>query len=127
MTTKTVYRVEATDGNGWYNTECMNETEYSLWQTISITMNELQPFDCHPTPSEDGISLSKITEDHFFAFESFEQMENWFSARCLRLIQKLLPVFSIVAYEVDEAHILRGRSQVAFVKSEALACQLVLV
>jgi hypothetical protein len=101
MTKCTVFRVEDQDGIG----------PYSKWGVNLDVSNT----DNHPTPSDDGIHLDY---DHNCAFNSIEQLRNWFSDRN---DQGILVVkgFTCNVYSVPIDHVKIGYKQVTFNKRYA--------
>jgi hypothetical protein len=97
----TVFRIEDEEGVGPYS-----KTGVGL---------DTDNTDHHPTPGEDGIRLE---HSHNCAFNSIEQLRNWFSDRN---DQGILVVkgFTCNVYSVPIDHVKFGSKQVTFDKSHA--------
>ena len=123
-TTKTLFRIQDEYNQGVYRSDNAIDI-YSImnWQKDGV--------DRHPLPDEDslfvknaalkgfeGYNFSMKMKSYNYAFDSIKSLRSWFYNDSV--LDKLDDNgFMIFVYEVDEADIIEGNSQVAFIHERA--------
>ena len=96
-----IFRLEDDDGRGIYHSG-------RCWPAIEGSERISQ--SGHPSPYEDG--MQGWGHEHIFGFASFGQLLMWFPPQFHSMIDDA--EIRLTIYEVDEVHVSRGKSQVAF-------------
>lgn len=107
-----VYRVENADGKGPY--VCFGEYHPELDNILTSGNSDIGK---HPLPHEDGIGDFDFS--YVFGFASVENAIDWFGVPFLTNDRILKNGMGLKKFEIDPIYVMRGRSQVAFVKENA--------
>jgi hypothetical protein len=103
-----VYRIEDTYGKGMYRSN----------KSIDIDQDDAR----HPTPFDDSllsdlvINIIGVYQNYIHGFKSIEQLRNWLYYDTW-LVNLHEAGFVLKVYEVEEANVLIGHTQVVFLRS----------
>lgn len=112
-----VHRIETLDGYGPYE-GAPSGPGWCVWLPGKVDWKGRASWldRHHPTPGPDGIDTKELTRDHRFGHANIAQVVAWWGDAL-----DLLPTlgWTLATYRVAERHVLRGRSQVAFIRDRA--------
>lgn len=110
-----IYRVVGKDGNGFYNS--ITDDGQALWSVVSekLGRNIGEMNTQHPAPYNDGIF--EHTDDHYFGFANLNQLHKWFDKKFFNMSCKYGVIVEV--WDVEPVDVLRGKTQVCFIKKEA--------
>ena len=121
-----IYRVQSkVTGRGWYNHQHVDDDWFdssngtALNYTHSVFTASLFTTESHPSPRQDGIE--EFSTAHFFGFDSYERLVEWFGQKLINHINEGIfrEWFEICVYECPDEDVLFGKSQVAFIMDKA--------
>ena len=116
-----VYRVQGQDGNGPYNTTCVDHTNDQMVDVHSRFLNAHNS-DYHNHPSamvDSGLANVRwsLGMDDLFGFDSMTKLYAWFGG----WVKPLLAMgFEIKVYEVPENAVTVSKFQAVFDRSKAI-------
>lgn len=114
---KHIYRIESPNGNGLFDVEQADEFDYYDFIAEVALAHE---GDDRPSIFEDCPQFNIFNVyDWFCGCESLEALKDWFGSFWDGIVE--IPHLSLVRYEVDEKHLVFGKSgrQIFFLKHKA--------